>query len=143
MNSAHRVGCSPQLSPCAARQYSKNPSRRMPESRFLFCASGYRTANLAHDDQPSAWKMVSKDPPGYSGTLIKQHHTTKFTSDASRGFQCRHGGVWQPWQTLRQTKWYDTRSVSVRRASEAFHRALSENYLWLTRRRSESMCDCV
>lgn len=30
----------------------------------------------------TAWKTTSKAAPGSSGTLIKQHHTTTFTSQA-------------------------------------------------------------
>jgi hypothetical protein len=103
IGSSDRIGNSPQISPSpgAARQHSDSLSRRMPESRFLFCASGSPTAHPVHDDQSSAWKIVSNVAPGFSGMLIKQHHTTKFTSDAPRGCQCRHGGVWQ---TLTQNK---------------------------------------
>lgn len=62
---------------------------RMPQSRLPLCASASCIADYMHG--PSYWL-----PPGISGLLIKQHHTTKFPSEMLRDCsshlpgECRH-----------------------------------------------------
>lgn len=69
--------------------------------------------SVPQDRAPQTWRMrinlmhgrsYRTKTPGSLGMLIKQHHTTTFTSEAPRGCQCRHYGYWQAWQALTPNK---------------------------------------